>query len=1006
MIIIIILFIITNYCITAQNNANINMVDNYNTTTINNSTVMNDNATNTISNNNLSTGGLIGIIIGMVIITTITIVIIFWCIRLRHLYISQRHTKMYDPDMFQNSQIKNGGSLHFSSTSHPQISPFQNSLASSSHFQKYSMPIGQTISPYSKQRQFFNSNLTHGSGYNNSTTDNPLKQLPGQVNSAMNLYPGERSSYPNNSNTSQSPDWTDHHYFNEHHFNNPPLFDATTSNFHSYHQPTTDIMLTETSTTSPTIIESPCYPVYVHPLQSNISEFRSSSSENLSSRQHHHHHSRIKSIAFITHLSAFGLKNKRRLSQLTTKKLHKLKSNPTSPNDDYNNNHNYYNKSGQLNPLPITEVYESESYHNPNIISDNFNLNTIESFDNDYFLYSLQTAVFNGFVPSNPLNQQYTYHDYYRMPGRQTIPTTTAITSILHEKFNQSSFGEDLSLGNNQSTTPSTGYYASNRSSRVFSPEYNINSNDNSNRFKFPPPGPPVAGWVNQFIIRTNTLENSLPSLSNVNTKTSSSSPVTNIISLNERRTHQLQQQQQQQKNTSFSSSLHNTPSNHSPITAIDIISLSSSITIPSRSISSVPPSPQHIPIDFIHSSRPLGLTSSSVIPRRNYSVTKYPKHELPIIGKKTIPIESDKLPILTKLDFSEFPNDSFMILKNNLIKPDSNVLLDNSKDNNHTTDKENNITQQFLGSLNSSETQHSDSGYNDSPIIPDQKLFILSSSSSVIHSIDFQSPTNLSPSFQHDVPMNLLNDPINNSPESISVTSTVTTISTINSIFSDTVEMINQYPNVDNSSNNNNNNKGNQYVYCKLELPLSDTQSIPVSLSPGAATLPLSSKRSSTSSRSTEPSSANSTTVILRENLDINRKLSYPTMNKFNNTNRSQTIFRSPSDPDIFFSFCEEPIINKSTFTQSFTSSHLPNDDHPHHQHYHHHHHHHSGIPLSRTNFTSNNMMKLMMMSSTLSDSFKYHLTRQKSESQLLTDRHDSSFDEISWDLQPTPLY
>lgn len=158
-------------------------------------------------------------------------------------------------------------------------------------------------------------------------------------------------------------DWTDQHYFNTNHFNGSALFDATSPNFQSYNKPTTDIMLTETSTTLPTINEPTCYPVYVHPLQSTLNKYRSSSSENLSSR---HHNSRIKSIAFITHLSAFGLKNKRRFSQLTTKKLSKLKENTTSPNDNYNN------KSGQLNPLPITEAYESGSYYNQNMISDNF----------------------------------------------------------------------------------------------------------------------------------------------------------------------------------------------------------------------------------------------------------------------------------------------------------------------------------------------------------------------------------------------------------------------------------------------------------------------------------------------------------------------------------------------------------------------------------------------------------------------------------------------------------
>ncbi|VDQ12903.1 unnamed protein product [Trichobilharzia regenti] len=128
-----------------------------------------------------------------------------------------------------------------------------------------------------------------------------------------------------------------------------------------------------------------------------------------------------------------------------------------------------------------------------------------------------------------------------------------------------------------------------------------------------------------------------------------------------------------------------------------------------------------------------------------------------------------------------------------------------------------------------------------------------------------------------------------------------------------------------------------------------------------------------------------------------------------------SQLGYRSPSDPDVFLTFCEDSIRKSSGIRQPISQAnrHLhhgenqPSSTSP------------PPIPMSMPqcqpptsnitstrggNFAPNGMMKLMMMS-TLSDSFKYHLTRQKSEGQLLTDRHDS-FDEVLWDLQPTPLY
>ncbi|RTG81904.1 uncharacterized protein DC041_0009665, partial [Schistosoma bovis] len=756
----------------------------------------------------------------------------------------------------------------------------------------YVHPLQSTLNKYRSSsnwtdQHYFNTNQFNGStlfdatspnfqSYNKPTTDIMLTET------STTLPTINEPTY-----------WTDQHYFNTNQFNGSTLFDATSPNFQSYNKPTTDIMLTETSTTLPTINEPTCYPVYVHPLQSTLNKYRSSSSENLSSR---HHNSRIKSIAFITHLSAFGLKNKRRFSQLTTKKLSKLKENTTSPNDNYNN------KSGQLNPLPITEAYESGSYHNQNMISDNF---------------------FNGstlFDATSPNFQSY------------NKPTT------------------DIMLTETSTTLPT-----------INEPTC------------YPVYVHPLQSTLNKY--RSSSSENL--SSRHHNSRIKSIAFITHLSAFglkNKRRFSQL--------------------------TTKKLSKLKENTTSPNDNYNNKSGQLNPLPITEAYES---GSYHNQNMISDNFAINRliYPAR-FSIFG-----CEHFNLIIAEEKNFPEFPNDSLTVLKNNFIKPENNILLHNLKDtNNNTTNTQNNNNmsqQQYLSPSNCSDPQHSDSGYNDSLIIPDQKLSSLlllsssSTSSSIVHSsIDFQSPTNLSPLFQYDT--------IHNSTECISITSPITTTSTMNSIFSDTVEMIHNYSVVDNHinntvNNNNNNNKSNQYVYCKLELPLSVTQSIPVSLSSVTAIISSpSSKRSSTSSRSTEPSSANSTTVILRENLDVNRKLSYPTMNNFNNTNRNQTIFRSPSDPDIFFSFCDESINNKSILTQQqqqqFPSIQQQQQ-----------HHHPTSVPLSRTNYTSNNMMKLMMMS-TLSDSFKYHhLIRQKSESQLLTDRHDS-FDEISWDLQPTPLY
>ncbi|CAH8556224.1 unnamed protein product [Schistosoma turkestanicum] len=1065
--------IVRNNSVLGQNISSEIVNNNITNTTTTNTTTNSNNNSNIV--HSLSTGALVGLIIGMIIITTITIVIIFWCIRLRHLYISQRHTKMYDPDMFQNSQIKNkntttNGSLHFSSSSHQQISPFPTGLTSyssrnsSSYLQKYSMPTGQTISPHSLQRQFFHTNLPFDKGHHNPSMNNhAMKQETGK----MSLYSGENTSYANVSQCSQlqSPNWTDHHH---HDFNSPSMFSGTAFNFQSYHQPTTTKTTTLSPTTTLTTNEPPCQAFFVHPLQSAVNDYgelQLSNDHHLSSQ----HHSRLKSIALISHLNAFGLKNKQRLSQLTTKKINKLKESATH-HSNHKRNHNYHhhhNNDGQLNPLPISEVYESESYHNPTILSDNLNFNTIESsFDNDYFLYSLQTAVFNGFISSNSFNH-HQYGGFYDVDDSQykmSKPAAIFTTPTIHEEFNQSSsIGEDLSLGNNQQlTSPSSQYYASNRNSRIFSPDntHSHSHSGGSSRFKFPPPGPPVAGWANQFIIQKNNKDNAL---SCRNTTTSSSTPVvkttsttttttTVIIPLNEMQPSSSSQLEHEQTTpTCYSPSSTSSVSLRNQTTLLTTYS-PDSILVPNnnnnnhnnsnnrKSISSVPPSPQHIPFDFIQSNHTFGVTSSSIIPRRrrqhNHKSNGNDRFddELPIVEKNNIiiPTKTDKYPVFSKFDFSVVPSNSPTILTNNLIKTENNLLISNV---NNTT---NNITanssieleetahpHSLNNSFTYSDTQHNDSGYHDSLINSDRTITpttttrTASASPSTFTSTDHHSMDLLqssSSALNHTV--DNMNSRTNNT-----TTTTPTTLIT-NTIFSNTVNQINHDCMADNN-NNNVNHTTNPYVYCKLELPLCSSspppppppptisQSIPVCLCATLTTTSLSSAPSSSSSASssvsitssihspsTGPSSANSTTVMLHENLNHNRKLSTSNTNSFNSTtNRNQTIFRSPSDPDVFFSFSDEPI-DKSTLTQPLSSSsQLSNDQHQHQPHQH------SGLPLSRKHFAPNGMMKLMMMS-TLSDSFKYHLTKQKSENQLLTDRHDSSFDEISWDLQPTPLY
>ncbi|CAH8632348.1 unnamed protein product [Heterobilharzia americana] len=939
------------------------------------------------NNNNLSTGALIGLVIGLIIICTIIIVIIYWCIRLRHFYLSQRHTKMYDADMIQPSQnnINHSSGIHFPSVLQPPPpqQQQQSNLYQSRSLSK-SMLMGQAIDPSNGQRRSYYPNLNQGGYFNTCIIEDPLKQsaaTDSKVNGVVNLSSVDRKSVSKFSQCLQSPSWTDHHYYNTHHFNSGSNNDGFAYNFHQRKS---------------TINEPYITAFHIDPLESvgcqPSSSFATASSSDIVSR------SRIRSIAFLSQLSAFGLKNKRRLSHLTqksTKFKEKVLHNSTANNSVGNSS--VFNDD-QSNPLPIKETYSNgyEGYHNTNILSDNLDVDTMESLDNDYFLYSLQAAIFNGLIPSSPTNNKVypPVNEYHKF----SFPYTT---NTIHEEMDPS-FGEDLGLGNTRLSSSLSAYSSSNRNSKAFSPDYttvsNPSSSNSNNRFKFPPPGPPVAGWVNQFALREETLKNSVSTISNPNTV------LPPLSEQNERKASQKKQKKQQQNTPS---SLFNTSLDNSPITMLKTTDLSSttnnknsndsiiaaaasSLATVSRSISSVPPSPQHIPFQFVHSSRSLGLASSNIIPRR-HAIMKYPIQEIPIVSnlRRSVQINppSQLSSTLTKLDILVAPHNSPVILANTKLTSDCGLLLFDSSNSGAKNNDNVNQGQQLQSPLSYSDAQQSDSGYHDSIVIREHSLL---SSLSVDHSLDFQSSPILLTSSDNELTKDLFST-VTAIPTAINDTTHSTTTNSIPITTHSSVDnTLNDHSIVGDSSNLN---KIMEYAYAKLEIPLPISQPIPVSSSASLS--------SSISSPSTGASSDNSTSVMLRDNSGVDRKFSNPCMSTalsinsahFNTNNHSQLSFRSPSDPDLFLTFCEDSI-RKSTMNQP-----LPQYiDHRHHPAV-------SGVVnSSRTNFASNGMMKLMMMS-TLSDSFKYHLTRQKSESQLLTDRHDS-FDEVLWDFQPTPLY
>nr|CAH8867711.1 unnamed protein product [Trichobilharzia regenti] len=865
----------------------------------------------------LSTGALVGLIIGLVIICTIIIVVVYWCIRLRHFYLSQRHTKMYDPDvMIQPGQPRPSiisGAVHFPSTGLPEYRRPSSSLYKSTSQSKPPVYPGDTndpadvgkrppLYPNLNQDGYLNNINNSNNNNNNFINETPLKHTAsiggggGSVNAAVNLSPVEKRNSDRFSQGLQSPSWTDHHYYNTHHFNS----DGLPFNYSAYHQHHQHHQQDQPSIDETHINHS----FHIDPLGATPSFSTASTANSVASSSAgaaaaaaaaasaFASRSRLKSIAFISQISAFGLKNKRRFSHLTQKSTKvKDKTTSTTAITSRSNLHGKgkHSSDGQSNPLSVTEIYgnEYEGYYNANMQSDNLDFNTMESLDNDYFLYSLQAAIFHGLIPSsqsnNNNNNQYTFHD----TDKFQFPYTR--TSIIHEEFDPS-FGEDLGLGNSRvSSTLSAYSSSSNRNSKTFSPDFmNISnaSNASSNsRFKFPPPGPPVAGWVNQFILHTGPPENT--------TILTTIPPPPSTRS--ERRLSHSQHQQQQQKT---SSSLINSPVNNSSVTVIDIADLSTKMSITAsaasaalvgtmksspgnRCISSVPPSPQHIPFQFVHSSRSLGLTSSSIIPRR-HAAKKYSFQESPIIS-------NTKNSVVPKLDLLVKSNNSSIVLTNTAVNNDTGLFMlfnentnttnitnntTNNDDNNPTTNNNNNndnknsneddeMPSQSQQSPSSyTDGNYCDSGYQDSVIIAEQSLL---SSLSAEHSLDLQlSPVLLISENQSTIDLLNNNNNTNNSNNNNNDDHNIITPDDNMIPLSKSTDTTLRDQLTEDSTNTNTANlsKSLQFTYSKLDTP----KPLPIS----SPTSPLISSASSLSNNSTSTmaSSTNSNTVmLLRDN-------------------------------------------------------------------------------------------------------------------------------------------
>ncbi|KAF7260516.1 hypothetical protein EG68_02256 [Paragonimus skrjabini miyazakii] len=154
---------------------------------------------------------------------------------------------------------------------------------------------------------------------------------------------------------------------------------------------------------------------------------------------------------------------------------------------------------------PGSEGFGEDGFCNVNVVADNFEFDDLQSLDNDNFLYSLEQAVFPGLAQPTSV-QPTTRRDTSETPhpltyGRPSLsPDLTG--NAPSEFLNMAS--TDLGLGTYCAGTrwlhlPS-GSDDLTLSTRAPQPTSTAAMPSTLPTFRFPPPGPPVAGWAHQFI--------------------------------------------------------------------------------------------------------------------------------------------------------------------------------------------------------------------------------------------------------------------------------------------------------------------------------------------------------------------------------------------------------------------------------------------------------------------------------------------------------------------------
>ncbi|TGZ67605.1 hypothetical protein CRM22_004691 [Opisthorchis felineus] len=134
-------------------------------------------------------------------------------------------------------------------------------------------------------------------------------------------------------------------------------------------------------------------------------------------------------------------------------------------------------------------VLGDEGYYNMNTSSDCCRFDDMGSLDNDNFLYSLEKAVFPGLGDTNsslfPAHRRDQPDFWSQRPHKRT--SLSVVGTAYPGSDYRTLAGADLSLG---SSVPGA-YWATVHSDTLAFPPLN-------NTFRFPAPGPPVAGWAHQ----------------------------------------------------------------------------------------------------------------------------------------------------------------------------------------------------------------------------------------------------------------------------------------------------------------------------------------------------------------------------------------------------------------------------------------------------------------------------------------------------------------------------